>query len=43
MRGISNSWSCPVQNEGYVVDQFVILEGGSRCGGCQSDMNQLKF
>jgi len=34
MRGISNSWSCPVQNERYVVDQFVILESGSRSGGC---------
>ena len=43
MRGISNSWSCPVQNERYVVDQFVILEGGSRCGGGYSDMNPPKF
>jgi len=43
MRGISNSWSCPVPNERYVVDQFTILGGGSRSGGGYSEMNPLKF
>ena len=43
MRGISNSWSCPVQNDRYVVDQFAILGCVSQCGGGYSDMNPLKF